>query len=96
MSDNGGMLGKMTESLFAETLKRIAEDVWKQKFVELVGSVRGSYSREETIKKLMLDVMIECLKQDEELRQHFVDTWKEALHNYLNETLLAEKSRRQS
>ena len=79
------MLEKMTESLFAETLKRIAEDVWKVKFTELAKTLGTRYRDQEMIKDMMTAILLDLLKKDEELRKQLNDALSVALKSYLSE-----------
>lgn len=78
------VLQGMTESLFAETLKRIAEDVWKKKFSEAVTSLNKGhqYSQSEALARVMNDAFIEVLKRDNELRSKLEAAISEAAHEY--------------
>jgi len=83
------VLQGMTESLFSETLKRIAEDVWKKKFSEAVTSLNkgNSYSQTEALGRIMNDAFIEVLKRDTELRTKLEAAISEAARAYFDKKL---------
>ncbi len=74
------MLKEMTESLFKETLIRIAEDVWREKFVRLNGLV-SDYQ----IKEMLAKEMLVLIKDDPEIREAFKAALMVQLKKYLGE-----------
>lgn len=81
------MLQGMTESLFSETLKRIAEDVWGKKFTEAVKSLKDTgygngYGNQLVLQKIISDAFIDCLKKDPELKQVLEKAIGEAAREY--------------
>jgi len=80
------VLQQMTESMFSETLKRIAEDVWKEKFKAAAGSIsrNGSYNNHEVLKRMITEAFIEALAKDAELRKALTDAVHVAAIEYFS------------
>jgi hypothetical protein len=79
------LLQGMTESLFAETLKRIAEDVWGKKFKEAALNFKDKYSGGSSntqLQQMFTDAFLECLKKDSELKQALQDALMQAAREY--------------
>ena len=82
------MLEKMTESLFAATLKRIAEDTWKVKFQDIYENLtKRAYRSEVDMNEFVTKVMIEILKGDPELQAKFKEAFSKSLESYLDDVL---------
>lgn len=82
------MLKEMTESLFAETIKRIAEDVWKSEFKSINDMIncsnRGSYSYQKEIVEELCKTIVKALLKDENTKKKFEDAIFKSLHEYLD------------
>lgn len=88
------MIKEMTESLFSETIKRIAEDVWKVKMEELATAYCGSgkyYGSTDRLKDLMEYSFHDCLKKDDKLRMKLEQVIIKATHEYLDNILKGGK-----
>lgn len=86
------VLQQMTESLFAETIKRIAEDVWKFKFGEIADKLGNDWRYSDKIKPLVADAFIEIIKNDEELKAKMREAIKQAATDYFATKLTGVKA----
>jgi ABC-type glycerol-3-phosphate transport system substrate-binding protein len=81
------ILQGMTESLFAETLKRIAEDVWQKKFKEAAEQIKHNTNyypgyNKNVVQEMITNAFLECLKNDSELKQALQDAIGHAAREY--------------